>query len=286
MKRVTLMLITALLLAGCAGPSTPDNSSLIATLVAATLNAEPQATTSVPPSPTPAGDLPTVTVPPSSTPITPSPTATLTPTYTLTPSVTPSPTLAPGDPVLSLGNPTWEDNFTSGANWNTYEESASVLEYKDGKLVYTANKSNNSEYWGLSWPSVENFYLEYTGTFGEECSGKDRFGLLFRAPKPSKGFLFGISCDGAFRLYAWDGEEYQVFKDWKKSEHINTGPGATNRVGIRAKGTKLTGYVNGYELVVKNSDLFSEGKFGVFIAAAETPGFQVEITHAAYWKLP
>lgn len=287
MKRYIPLLIILFSVIGCrVTTAEPEDNTqdTIATFVAATLNAAPQDT----PFPTitlaPAGS--TVTVPPTSTLTrTPTKTPTPTPTTTPTPTITSTPTAVPGDPKDSLGMPTWEDHFNSSANWSPYEESLSSLKIEDGKMILSANKANNSEYWGFAWPSIENFYLEYTGTFGEECSGKDRFGMIFRSPDPGQGLLFGISCDGTLRLYAWDGEEYRIFQNWKASEHINTGPGATNRIGIKAKDSKLTGYINGREVVVKSTDLYTGGKFGAFIAAAETPGFSVEITHAAYWKL-
>ncbi len=287
MKRLYPLVLIAILIAGCGKADTGqevDSEGIIATIVAATMNALPSDTPSPTDtlSPAQASETPS----PSATPMTPSPT----PTPTHTPTTTPTFTPVPGDPRDTLGAPTFEDDFDNSVNWSPYKSNRSELEVKDGKMTLTAFKADNSEYWGISWPEVENFYLEYTGTFGEECSGKDRFGMIFRAPKTdegyNKGFLFGITCSGHLRLYAWDGEEYAIFQNWTKSEYIKTGPEATNRIGIKAKGSKLTGYINGHEAVTKTSDLFTTGRFGAFIAASETPGFRVDITNIAYWKLP
>jgi len=285
MKRILPLFLLTLAVLSCrltTAQPTQQNQDTIATLVQATLDANPPRT----PLPTitqPAPDLTATapaTIPPSVTP-----TLTLTPTSTSTPTATPTFTDVPGDPRDALGNPTREDTFDTGAYWSPYEDSSSALQINNGRMKLTAKKADSAEYWGFSVPDVENFYLEYTGTFGDDCAGKDRFGMIFRAPKTDRGLLFGITCDGHLRLYAWDGEEYHIFKDYKKSDKINSGPGATNRFGIKAKGTKLTGYINGHEVVIKNTDLFTEGKFGAYIAAAETPGFSVKITNAAYWKL-
>lgn len=287
MKRLFPLLLIALLMSSCGQADVGEQvnpEDTIATLVAATMNAIPSNT----PVPTgsPAPPQPSETPSPSATPITPSPT----PTLTHTPSATPTFTPVPGDPRDTLGIPTLEDTFKNSDNWSPYDSNRSKLEIKDGKMTLTAYKADNSEYWGISWPVVENFYLEYTGTFGDTCKGKDRFGMIFRAPKTSEGynqgFLFTVTCDGHLRLYAWDGEEYTILQNWKKSEYVKSGPKAVNRIGIKAKGAKLTGYINGHQVVTKSSNLFTKGRFGAFIAAAETPGFSVDITRVSYWELP
>ncbi|MFO7942985.1 MAG: hypothetical protein R6U51_01580 [Anaerolineales bacterium] len=289
MKWTISFLLLTFLITSCVSQPTLDERDVIATIVAATLNAPTSEKTSPPATQAPSNE--TYAPSPSSTPLPSSPTSTptntpsLTPTPTNTPSTTPTPTSAPGDPRETLGTPSWEDNFSSSANWYTYQDNSSKMEVKGEKLILKVFQAENYEYWGLSVPELEDFYLEYTGAFGESCSGKDRFGMIFRSPKENKGYLFGITCDGHLRLSAWDGEDYTTLQNWQKSEHIQTGPGAENRVGIKAKGTTLTGYINGHEVVSKKSDLFEKGRFGAMFAAAETPGFQVEITNAAYWTL-
>lgn len=285
MKRIISFLLLTLLITSCGSQPTLDDRDLIATIVAATLNAPTSEKTSPPA--TQASSKMTDAPYPSSTPLPSSPTRTptLTPTPTNTPSTTPTPTSPPGDPRETLGSPSWENNFNSSANWHTYQDSSSKVEIKGGKLILKVFQAENYEYWGFSVPELEDFYLEYTGAFGESCGGKDRFGMIFRSPKDNKGYLFGISCDGHLRLSAWDGEDYTTLQNWQKSEYIQTGPGAENRLGIKAKGTTLTGYINGHEVVSKKSDLFEKGRFGAMFAAAETPGFQAEITYAAYWTL-
>ncbi len=289
MKQIAAILLIFTLLSSCVPrQETPpiQDQDIIATFVAATLTAEPH---SIDPP-----DQPTDTQAPpedgSPQPPTPSSTATetSTPTLTLTPTVTDTPEGVPGDPVLSLGSPTFKDNFANGSNFYLYDEPQSSYAVNEGQMVLTAKKANGYETWSLSWGDLTNFYLEITGTFGEECGGKDRYGMIFRAPDTSQGYLISISCDGSYRLSAWDSEdeEYTVIKKWTSSEHINAGPGGTNRLGIKVKGSKLTGYINGHQVFEKTDSSFSKGRFGVLVAATDTPGFTAYLSQAVYWKLP
>jgi hypothetical protein len=216
------------------------------------------------------------------------PTSTFTPTPTLTPTVTLTPTLAPDDPVLSLGSPSFRDNFENGDNFYLYDDAQASYQVDDDRMVLIAKKANSYETWSLSWEELKNFYLEITGEFGSECSGKDRYGMIFRAPDTSQGYLISITCDGSYRLSTWesDVEEYTSIKKWTQSQHINSGPGGANRLGIMVKNSKLTGFINGHQVFELNDSTFTKGRFGVMVAASNTPGFTAYLTQAAYWKLP
>jgi hypothetical protein len=267
-------------------PSRQPNQDVVATLVAATLAGESGGTIE-PHQPGETGAAPQDGTP---MPLPPSPTDTNTPTLTLTPTptITDTPEAVPGDPVLSLGVPTFKDTFEDDDNFYTYDEAQSSYQIDDGQFILIAKKANSYETWSLSWGDLKNFYLEITGTFGDDCGGKDRYGLIFRAPDTSQGYLLSISCDGHYRLSAYDSEDedYIEIKKWTASEHINTGPGATNRLGIKAKNAKLTIYINGHEVAEKSNTMFTKGRFGVLVAATDTPGFTAYLSQAVYWKLP
>lgn len=293
MKRILILGLLIAVTAGCS-PQTPavdqDTEGVIATMVAATQTAaavsQPQPT-QVDQSPGEEGKANTPE--PAVSPV-PSDTPTLTPTLTAspTPTITQTPTLVSGDPVNSLGIPTFDDDFDGAANFYLYEDNQASYQIEDGQMVLIAKKANNYETWALSWGDLKNFYLEVTGTFGEECSGKDRYGLIFRAPDTSQGYLISISCDGSFRLSTWesDSEEYTTIKKWTSSAYINSGPGGTNRLGIKAKDSKLTGFINGNQVFELNDNTFAKGRFGVLVAASDTPGFTAYLDRVVYWKLP
>lgn len=290
MSRKFLICLLGFILVSCSPQPTPQapvpDQDLISTLVAATLEARSPGDAA--PESTQQPAQPTDPAEPTSIPSeTPTLTPTLTPTSTPTSTPTPTPTDVPGDPAQELGSATWKDSFDTKDNWNGFEDNQSKFVIKDGAFYLTAKKANSFEAWTISWPAIKNFYLEYTGVFGEECAGKDRYGMIFRTPNFSEGYLFGISCDGSYRLSAWDGEEYTVLKSWTKSSHIKAGPDQENRFGIKAKGERLTGYVNGQEVFSITVDMYNaKGKFGVFAAASDTPGFTAKVTRVRYWELP
>lgn len=293
MKKIMIIVLVIAAAAGCLPQSnlpSQGQEQAIATFVAATQTAA--ALGLVQPAQT---DQPSVNALPTNTsepgaPPPPSETPTLTPTETQTPTptITLTPTLVSGDPVLSLGVPTFDDNFDGGNNFYLYEDSQASYQVVDDRMVLIAKKANSYETWSLSWGDLKNFYLEVTGTFGSECSGRDRYGLIFRAPDTSQGYLISITCDGSFRLSMWqsDIEEYTTLKKWTSSAYINTGPGGTNRLGIRAKDSKLTGYINGVQVFELNDDTFGKGRFGVMVAASDTAGFTAYLDRVVYWKLP
>jgi hypothetical protein len=292
MKRLFWIPVVMLLLAGCLPPQDQtaiSDADKIATFVAATMTAKPNQQEGLPSAtstPEGAGEGSSASEEPPS--VTPSPTWTLTPTATATPTPSPSPTLNPEDPVLSLGAPTFQDNFDGAENFYLYDDSQASYQIENGRMVLVAKKANNYETWSLSWGDLKNFYLEITGAFGDECSGKDRYGMIFRAPDTSQGYLISISCDGSYRLSSWesDVEEYTTIKKWTSSQYVNSGPGGVNRLGIKAKDSKLTGFINGHQVFELNDSTFSKGRFGVLVAASDTVGFTAYLTRAVYWKLP
>ena len=302
MKRILVLSLLVTLLTGCLpqpGSSGLSPEDQIGTKVAATLTAapggkyQPIPTTQAVPTgqsqgaTSEVGDTPLV---PSETPQ-PTFTPTLTPTATAspTPTATLTPSLVPGDPATTLGSPTFDDRFNGTTNFYQYDDSSASYQIEQGQMVLIAKKANSYETWTMSWKEIEDFYLEATGTFGPACSGKDRFGMIFRAPDTSEGYIINISCDGSYRLSKYESadEEYTVLKGWTGTPHANTGPGSTNRLGVRIQGNLIAGYVNGNKVFEVTNDTFSaEGRMGVIVAASNTPGFTAYLTRVAYWNLP
>jgi len=212
---------------------------------------------------------------------------TRTPTITLTPTTSPTATLDPDDPISYLGDPWFRDNFINGSNFFLYDEPQSSYRVDNNQMILVAKKANNFETWSLASPTLYNFYLEITGTFGEECGGKDRYGLIFRAPNTTEGYLLSISCDGSYRLSTWENEEekYTILKLWTASENINSGPGGENRLGIKTNGITLTGYINGRQVFEVDDSTFAAGRFGILVAATNTPGFTASVSEIVYWAL-
>jgi hypothetical protein len=251
-----------------------------------------QATDTPPPSPTltPTEEILSTPTPlPTDTPA-PSPTLTSTPTEapptpTPTPPLTPTQTPLASDPRPGLGNPTFRDTFQDAANWNLTEDDHARMEIRDGQLIMTAFNPDFWNSWSFTGPRSQNLYLEITGSSGA-CRGQDRYGLIFRAPDNTRGYLFGISCDGRYSLWIWDGSTEIRLVEWTSSPHINAGPDQSNRIGVMARGNQISLYANGNLLTDISDGTYESGRFGVFIGSAATENYIARIDELAFWDSP
>ena len=293
----TMFLFAVLLLLGACSlpaPNTPPTQdpavaytaaaeTIVAQLTMAAVNLTPvapgTAPTVAPPTSVPSAQTTPTELPESPTPIL---------TATETPQASPTPTGLPSDPRTSLGNPDFSDSFQSGENWPLYEDKHVSFEVNNGMLRMRALNPDYWDGWMLSWPVITNFYLEMT-TAAKSCSGLDRYGMMARATKTDQGyigFLFGVSCDGRYSLRSWDGKKYTILIDWTTSDKIKAGSEQSNRIGFLADGRKLAFYANGNLLAEMRDDTYNDGRFGVFVGAANTPRFTVNVEEISYWELP
>ena len=186
---------------------------------------------------------------------------------------------------LNLGAPTWSDTFKNSANWYLLETAHTKFSIKNGNLIMKAIPGGGDE-WGIAnEKAISDFYMEVTFTTGDQCSGKDRYGLLFRAPNPNSGYVFGVSCDGRYRIYKWDGANYQAIQEWKAAEAIHSGPKQTNLLAVWVKGSTIKLYANGSLLGEYSDVTYSKGRFGLFIGAVDSNPFIVNVSDIRYWLL-
>ncbi len=187
---------------------------------------------------------------------------------------------------LNLGAATWTDNMDNANNWYLLDTANTKFTEGDGKLVMTSINPGVSEEWGLSdKPSMDDYYLQATFITGSTCSGVDRYGLLARAPDQDKGYVFEFSCDGHYRLYTWDGKNYNAIQEWRTASSILAGTNQTNIMGIYMKGTTLRLYANGHKLAEFTDSTFDHGQFGLVIGSLNTNNLTVYVDQVAYWDL-
>lgn len=186
---------------------------------------------------------------------------------------------------LALGTPTWRDTFKNANQWYLLETDHTKFNVKNGALLMQATPGGGEE-WGLAThAAIQDFYMEVEFRSGESCRGKDRYGLLFRAPNPNAGYVYGFTCDGRFRIYQWDGKHYNPLQEWTASPAILSGANQTNRLGVWASGSTLKLYANDILLSEVHDSSYPRGRFGLFIAADESDPFIVFVQEIAYWLL-
>lgn len=273
-KSISYIAILLLFLTGCNLPVNQGNQptptiDLVATQVVELLTQQPTNTPLPPP--------PTLQPTETSAPTQP-------PEPTITPSVTP--TTNPGDPALSFGDPSWQDNLDTAKNFYLFESDNTKIEDEGGSLGLTGVNANGWLGWSLTYAqNPQDFYLEYTFQT-RTCSGADIYGMVFRANKENAGYFFGVTCDGRYNLYARDFNNNidNELIALKSSAAIRSGADQANRLGVLAQGSKLSLYVNGTLVDEINDSNYASGYFGAFIAANQTTGFRVELDQIKLWK--
>lgn len=273
---LTLFVILILtMLAACqpaptAAPPQPtqppvDNQATVDASVAATLTAQPPAPTQ-PPQPT---------QPP--TPTTAS---------TEAPTAEPTPELEAGDPALELGAPDGVDTFDSPINFGPMQSKCFQSQITGGQFVMAANGLPGVYCWTTSWPQIQDFYIETSAVMPDVCSPGDQFGLLFRSPDSSSGYLFGLNCASEYSLKRVTGGSVTDLIAPTASENILTNGGEINRMGVAAYGGDFHLYANGkYLNSASDYTYVVPGDLGYFINAASATPFVSRYEELKIWTL-
>lgn len=219
----------------------------------------------------------------------PSETATEAPTPTAT--ITPTPTTSAEDPKLSLGSPAWTSNFSSSDEWkwNDYDDGDHKAVYKNEQLHFTIVDSAVTIRWTYGALNIDDYYFEATAYTQSECSGKNKYGIIFGTPsdKYSEGYLLEVACDGNFRVGVYKGASYSGLIGWTSHTAIKSGPNQANELGIWRKGNQIAVYINGVKVgQVADNTYPDKGKIGFLIDSIDTDNFTVAFDDAAYWSLP
>jgi hypothetical protein len=239
-------------------------------------------------------DIPTSTLTPS-----PRPTRTALPTWTATntprpfPTRTPIPSITPTrateKPGEGLGDPTWIDEFKNDDYWTLFDDECFKTDIRNGKYVQTTKRVPAGVCWEVTWPKIQDFYLETVARVPGECAERDRYGIFFRGADTRRGYMFGITCKQEYWLSFWNSETYQreTLIDYTVNDKIKIGPGEANKLGIQTSGDRITLYINDAMIAeVYDSTYIDRGLVGFFIGAEITPAFTVEYDYLAYWANP
>ncbi|MDZ4159012.1 MAG: hypothetical protein U1B80_04400 [Anaerolineaceae bacterium] len=316
MKCLLPFILIAALLASCLPVGNPGlTDSEMATRVAQILTEmpPPEGQTALPPpesTPTPvlevisppATETPTAeptlaATEPSLTEAVPTATTEATaPAITASPTPTAQPTLnlPPTDPRNRLGQPSSTDPMEKPGQWMwpTGDDKFASVVFKEGSMHLTGLTPTAGWRMPLT-QTAPNLYIEMTFR-PTTCTGRDNYGIIFRVPvlrQPDQGYLFGVSCDGYFNLWKWDGLVEPDGKSttliaWKKNSAILPGSNQTNRLGVMTLGDRFVLYANGVQLGEVRDAAYPDGHFGVFVNARETDKFTIRVDEASYWLNP
>jgi hypothetical protein len=211
------------------------------------------------------------------------------------PTPTPFVVTTEDDPraILDLSSPDVFDYFNNADDWYDYD-SAGFASYQviDGRLVGTDyDPEKRAVYWSYNSRPSGNTYAEISATNGD-CIAKDAVGLVMRidAQQTPSGYALEVSCDGAWRFlrYRPAGASAEMYIDWTPSDVINTGNGATNRLGIWGYAGKFNMFINGYQVgeYFDRSYSYSYGYFAAYVRAAATYDLPAYFDDFAMWDIP
>ncbi len=211
---------------------------------------------------------------------------------------TPPPTLTPGsggttpnDIRSKLGSPYKVDpmNDSTVWTWPVGKNKFTAIDFQNGMMRFTGLTKDSG--WRLPLlDATSDVYVEMTAA-PQDCSGADNYGIILRVPvfrEADRGYLFGLSCEGQYALWKWDGQvepdgKATMLLQWHHSDQINTGAGAFNRMGVMASGDRLLLYVNGVKVDEARDKSFVGGNFGVFVNPSDEEDFTVWIDEMSYW---
>jgi hypothetical protein len=176
---------------------------------------------------------------------------------------------------LNISLPDYRDDFSVDHLWGESITEVTTNLIVDQQMHVTDHLSDNAIWWSTTLPSGVNTYVEITAT-NSSCSGKDAAGIGLRIGEDlSSGYTLEISCDGYFRMRGYYLGTVSDLQDWTRSQAIQQGEGASNRIGFVARGSKLSAFANGEFLGTVEDFRFSSGTYALFASAVETPGFTV-----------
>jgi hypothetical protein len=276
-----LRLVPALLLgmAACNRPAAEPPPNLLATSVAATLTAQPLAPATPIASLTPA--------PPAESP---TPAETALPTESVSPTPPPIP-LSPDDPRagLNLSAPDVRDDFSELLWYIGSDPASASFAYRDGRFEVVDNLADGFLWWSTTARTASDLYVEVGAEIGE-CRGKDASGLAIRVGGAGidEGYTLEVACDGSYRLRRFVSQEPPItLVDWTPASALISGPEATNRIGLLARGPEIYVFANGERLTADavRDDHYTSGILSLFASADQTAGLTVHFDDFALWYL-
>jgi hypothetical protein len=192
---------------------------------------------------------------------------------------------------LDLGTPTWSDDFDSDSGyWPLGDDSLIGYKLSGGNLVMTSFKAVGDQ-WRLNGNlPTKNLFLEVNFKTGENCSGKDSYGVIVRSNETgddifNSGYVFVFSCDGMYRLYRMDNGTYVGLLNWTASSDINLGSNQNNKMSILVEDSLIRLYANGNRLAQVNDSGHDQGKWGLTVRSVDTTNFSISVEDVSYWVL-
>ena len=182
-----------------------------------------------------------------------------------------------------IGKLLFTEIFAPGDYWTqTGTNNDSAIEITQDRLQISLTQSPAIS-WSVNAFRSANFF--YQGTVEpRNCNAGDYYGLVFRYQDDANLYLFGVSCNGEYRVLRRSNGAYTVLADFTANPAVATG-NKQNLLGVHANGAELNFYVNDISVGGLNDGSVAEGFFGFFAKTEGNPGLQVYFDDAGAWGL-
>jgi hypothetical protein len=220
------------------------------------------------------------TKPPLSTPTSTAPFSTVPPVTTATPAG--KATTEPWDP-LELGDPLYEEDFSSpGTEWEISESEEARYRIDGGAYSIDILKANWIA-WNMIGLDLADFEIEFEVALVEGDPYNDA-GLLFRFQDADNYYEVDINGEGSFAVGKEVNDEWTQILDWTSDPSINPF-GRVNRVRLVAEGDQFTLYINDEFLAHFVDDSFASGGIGPVVTAYGEPPARATFDNIAIWDV-
>ncbi len=290
MKKLLLTLAVLALLTSACGIATGDTQATVAAQVAATVAAQPpqqvQVTVEVPVEvlATVEVQVPVtvevpVTVLVEATPAadTPQPGATNPPAV----STNAQDPLTGANPAPVIDE---KFDFPDKYYWYLFDSSTGEGKIEDETFILVAKEPERVE-WTFGGKKFGNAYVTAKTLVPDTtCKAGDNWGMIFRMKDNANFYMFGVSCDGKYRLLKRVDGAWETIVDFADSDAI-ADLGQRNVLGVRAAGNQISLYTNDQFLVTVADGTFAEGVVGMYVGSRLTPNLTVSFDDIAVYTI-
>jgi hypothetical protein len=203
----------------------------------------------------------------------------------------PQPVVAGGTPAVVNGGPDpltgnsgviFDEHFAPGEYWGLGDDESSSAVIEDEQLTLV-NKKTQRFAWTFNTYKSPDFYMQAVVN-PVNCKDLDNYGIAFRYKDDDNLLLFGVSCDGRYRLMQIAGGAYTPLVDWTASDHI-LHFNWINTLGARVVGDQVALYVNNYYLGSATTSLTLPGRFGLYVGNVIAPDLTVHFDDVTAWRI-
>lgn len=160
--------------------------------------------------------------------------------------------------------------------WQIEGDSVGRTAVIDEQLIIEVNAPQTIQFSTLTAPFFTNFVAEVdVRQLLGDLNGS--YGILFRMQAPNQFYRFEITGEGNYILerHNADGTWTRYVNDWTRSEAINRGINATNRLRVEAIERNISVYANGILLAEVSDNLYPSGTIALDAGTFFSPELKV-----------